>query len=94
MRYFQLPQQYHLKGMQDGTQWVIRVRAASKEKGIYCNNWFPAEVRGLSVFVHAQILAKSQNAIDAAMPVEIAPMEQWNEFETVAPLRPTTVPSR
>lgn len=78
--YFRMKRAYHAD-VHDGTQWVVRVDAGGRVKGVYCNNFFPAEIKRLPTFVHVYILGPHQADLDAATPIDLDPMEQWKQLE-------------
>jgi hypothetical protein len=78
--FFRLKRGYHAN-VHDGTQWLVKARAAGRSKRVYCNNHFPARVIALSEFVRTRVLDAHDGEIARAEPVVLAPMDQWNEFE-------------
>ena len=80
-RYFRLKKLYRAGHVHDGTQWLVKVRAAGRTKRVYCSNHFPAKVIALSEFVRTRILDPRRDEIGKAGVVELTPIEQWKEFE-------------
>ena len=81
VNYFRLKRRYHADA-HDGTQWLVKARAAGRAKRVYCNNHFPAKIIKLSGFVRTRLLDPHRAEIAGAKAVELAPMDQWNEFES------------
>jgi hypothetical protein len=79
--YFTLKRGYHAN-VCDGTQWIVKARAAGRAKRVYCNNHFPVKVIALSEFVRTRILDPHRAEITRAEPVVLGPMDQWNDFES------------
>jgi hypothetical protein len=48
---------YHA-AVQDGTQWILLIRTAGKQKSIYCNNFFPGPVTHVAGYTHGHIVGK------------------------------------
>ena len=78
--YFQMPMSYS-SGVADGTQWFVKVYAAGKKKGVYCDNYFPAKIDQLRKFVAENILAPHKNTINNAPIIQLE-LKDW-ESETL-----------
>jgi antitoxin component YwqK of YwqJK toxin-antitoxin module len=57
---FGMANEYIDHDIADGTQWVIRLRARSKDKRVYCSNNFPVVLRQLSRTLRDQLMAPHQ----------------------------------
>ena len=66
-------------GIQDGTQWFVKVQASGQRKAIWCDNHFPANIVEISIFVGEKIIATHRREIEGATSVELKP----EDVETV-----------
>lgn len=73
--YWRMKKMYH-GAAADGTQWFVKIRAAGRNKGVYCNNHFPDGIQRLSQFVHSRILEPHRAEINKGEAVDLKP-EEW-----------------
>jgi hypothetical protein len=53
----------------DGTQWCLLIKTGGRRKAVYCDNYFPAEVRELATFVRRDLVdPASSKAAPVAVP--------------------------
>jgi hypothetical protein len=76
LRIFGLPRAYHAD-VADGTQWCLLIKTGGRRKAIYCDNYFPAELRELAAFVHRDVVV---GAGGLAEPVAV-PRWCWRQHE-------------
>jgi hypothetical protein len=68
--YFDLKRSYN-GNVEDGTQWFVRARAGGREKGVWCNNHFPADVIKLNDFVRTRIVEPGRPSIANTTRVQL-----------------------
>jgi hypothetical protein len=79
INYYSLHKSYHQTAIADGTQWCVLLAAGGQAKGVYCNNYFPAELLRLSTFVHEEILKRHADDIDRAKELP-ASTQRWDAW--------------
>lgn len=75
---YSLKDRYIDERVQDGTQWIVMLRAGRKEKRIYCSNKFPKALRKLSVNLRESIVTPHKMELLTAgkvLPKETMPDE-------------------
>lgn len=68
--YFDLKRSYS-GGVADGTQWFVRARAGGREKAVWCDNHFPADVIKLNDFVRTRIVGPNRESIGNTTTVQL-----------------------
>jgi hypothetical protein len=68
---FSLKKEYHLVGMEDGTQRFAKVEASGKRKSVYCDNSFPPPFEKIRAFVNDRIIVAHVSEISAAKEIHL-----------------------
>lgn len=79
VNFFRLKKSYS-SGAADGTQWFVKVDASGWRKGVWCDNYFPTEVRRLSAFVRERLLGPNQPALRTAARVDLKAEDLDRDF--------------
>lgn len=75
----------------DGTQVLVALRDPLHEKLVYCNNYFPAEIRTLLSFVERSVIRPNNAKLEAAKEIPWTSQDSWKAVEQpTATTRPET----